>query len=150
MTGIMFVVLLPVAVVFMFKVMPDLTEPVDSYAPGAPVALDFTEVVVPFLLLELGLLVLMLVGYYVYNVEMMFRTGQTVGKKLMKIRVIPLAPGAALTRGMAAKRYLIEYICGVFVPFFPYLDGLWQLWDKPFQQTLHDKVAKTVVVKVAP
>ncbi|MET8147479.1 RDD family protein [Actinoplanes sp. NPDC049668] len=145
MTGVMMVVLVPAAVVFMFKVMPDFDEALDSPAP-----LDFGEVVVPFLLLELGLLVLTLVGYYVYNVEMMFRSGQTVGKKLMKIRVVPLTPGAALTRGMAAKRYLIEYICGVFVPFFAYLDGLWQLWDKPFQQTLHDKVAKTVVVKVAP
>ena len=36
------------------------------------------------------------------------------------------------------------------MPFFSYLDGLWQLWDKPFLQTLHDKAAQTVVVKVWP
>jgi hypothetical protein len=29
------------------------------------------------------------------------------------------------------------------------IDGFWQLWDKPFQQTLHDKAAQTVVVKVS-
>jgi hypothetical protein len=28
------------------------------------------------------------------------------------------------------------------------VDGLWQLWDKPFQQCLHDKAAGTVVVKL--
>jgi hypothetical protein len=28
-------------------------------------------------------------------------------------------------------------------------DGLWQLWDKPWQQCLHDKFAGTVVVKVS-
>ena len=68
----------------------------------------------------------------------------------MKIKVVPLAPGATLTRGMAAKRYLVEFPGGIFVPFFSYVDGLWQLWDKPYQQTLHDKFAQTVVVKVAP
>ena len=34
------------------------------------------------------------------------------------------------------------------MPFLSYVDGLWQLWDKPYQQTLHDKAAKTVVIKV--
>ena len=29
------------------------------------------------------------------------------------------------------------------------VDGLWQLWDKPYLQTLHDKAAQTVVVKVS-
>jgi len=28
------------------------------------------------------------------------------------------------------------------------VDGLWQLWDKPFQQCLHDKAAGTVGVKL--
>jgi uncharacterized RDD family membrane protein YckC len=50
---------------------------------------------------------------------------------------------------MAAKRYLVENVGGTLVPFLFYLDGLWQLWDKPYQQTLHDKFAQTVVVKVA-
>ena len=36
----------------------------------------------------------------------------------------------------------------VIVPFFNWIDGLWQLWDKPYQQCLHDKVAQTVVIKV--
>jgi hypothetical protein len=34
------------------------------------------------------------------------------------------------------------------VPFLSYLDGLWQLWDKPYLQCLHYKFAQTVVVKV--
>ncbi len=29
---------------------------------------------------------------------------------------------------------------------FLLLDDLWPLWDKPWQQALHDKAAKTVVV----
>ena len=78
----------------------------------------------------------------------MHRTGQTVGKKVMKLRVVPIDPSATLTRGMAGRRYLVQFVAGSFVPFLSYLDGLWQLWDKPYQQCLHDKVAETVVVKV--
>ncbi|GIM93489.1 RDD family protein [Paractinoplanes toevensis] len=108
------------------------------------------EFLLPLLLFELAFYVLVLLLYYLYVVEYMHRSGQTIGKKAMKIRVVPLDPTRRLTRGMAAKRYLIEVVCGTFVPFFSYVDGLWQLWDKPYQQALHDKVAQTVVVKVSP
>ena len=64
-----------------------------------------------------------------------------IGVALLRVQGL-----ATLTRGMAAKRYLIEFPIGIYVPFFNYLDGLWQLWDKPYQQTLHDKFAKTAVV----
>jgi uncharacterized RDD family membrane protein YckC len=90
--------------------------------------------------------------YYVYLVEMMFRSGQTVGKRIMKLRIVPVDPAATLTRGVAARRYLVQIVGGVVgsCVFFGYLDGLWQLWDKPHRQCLHDKYARTVVVKVAP
>ncbi|MEV4635896.1 RDD family protein [Actinoplanes sp. NPDC049548] len=149
-TAVSMVVFVPVMLWFTFR-MFDMAALTDPYAD--PVAVQeqmFRDFVVPFLLMELGLVVFLLIAYYIYYVEMMFRTGQTLGKKLIKVRVVPIEPGATLTRGMAAKRYLIEFVGGVLVPFFSYLDGLWQLWDKPYQQTLHDKVAKTVVVKVAP
>jgi len=148
--GISMVILVPTMFVVSFSLMPAYTGAEQTYGTGTPVGFDFLEFMLPILLIELGLLVLILAGYYVYYVEMMFRTGQTVGKRLMKIKIVPIQPGVTLTRGMAAKRYAIEFIGGVFVPFFTYLDGLWQLWDKPYLQTLHDKVAKTVVVKVAP
>jgi uncharacterized RDD family membrane protein YckC len=147
-TGIALIIALPVLFIVMFNVMPDLVDSTQPYGPDTEAV--FGEFFLTFLLLELGLVVLLLVGYYVYYVEMMFRSGQTVGKKLMKIQVVPIEPGATMTRGVAAKRYLVEFIGAVFVPFFSYLDGLWQLWDKPYQQTLHDKFAKTVVIKVAP
>ena len=38
----------------------------------------------------------------------------------------------------------------VVVPFLALVDGLWQLNDKPYRQTLHDKAAGTIVIKVAP
>jgi uncharacterized RDD family membrane protein YckC len=136
------VVATPVVIVFLLDRLDDITAQTD---PGVLAG----ELVGPFLLLELGLVTLTLVAYYVYYVEMMYRSGQTVGKRLIGIRVVPADPGRRLTRGMAAKRYAVEFVGGTVVPFFSLLDGLWQLWDKPFQQTLHDKAAQTVVIKVS-
>ncbi|MGC4895012.1 RDD family protein [Micromonospora sp. DT31] len=110
----------------------------------------WTDVFLPLLAAEAGILLLLLAFYWLYHVEYARRTGQTLGKKAMKLRVVPTQPGAPLTRGMMGKRWLVEFAAGSFVPFLSYLDGFWQLWDKPWQQCLHDKFAGTVVVKVAP
>ncbi|GGQ43152.1 RDD family protein [Couchioplanes caeruleus subsp. azureus] len=148
------ILFLPPMMWLVVRGMSDIAARSDPGEPGTPVVVPpeqvFSEFFVPFLLLELGMFVFLLVGYYVYYVEMMFRSGRTLGKKLMKLQVVPLSPGATLTRGMATRRYLVECVAGSFVPFLGLLDGLWQLWDKPYQQTLHDKAAKTIVIKVAP
>ncbi|BCY08892.1 hypothetical protein L3i22_039800 [Actinoplanes sp. L3-i22] len=95
---------------------------------------------------EFGLFLFSLLCQYLYTVELLVRwNGQTLGKRIMKIRVVSLHPGVPLTRGIAARRFLLV-VAGVFVPVLPLLDGLWQLWDKPFRQCLHDKAAETVVV----
>ncbi len=147
-TGVAMVVALPVVMIFVFGQMTELIESTDAYGQPDP-SVAFDDVLVPLLLLELGLLLFVLLVYYVYYVEVMHRSGQTLGKKAMKIRVVPLDPAGTLTRGMAAKRYLVEVVGGVLIPFFSYLDGLWQLWDKPYQQTLHDRFAQTAVIKVS-
>jgi uncharacterized RDD family membrane protein YckC len=100
------------------------------------------------LIVDAALVVLVIAAAYVYAVEMMYRSGQTIGKRVMKIRVVCADPAIKLTRGIAVKRWFIEYVAGALVPFLNLLDGLWQLWDKPYQQCLHDKFAQTVVVKV--
>jgi uncharacterized RDD family membrane protein YckC len=143
---LMSVVALAVAVPGFIWIFSKLPDPAGFDTPGQLL----NDFIVPLLLLELALFVVMLIAYYLYSVEYAHRSGQTLGKKAMKIRIIPLDPHLRYTRGMAAKRFLIEYVGGVVVPFFSYLDGLWQLWDKPYQQALHDKVAATVVVKVSP
>jgi uncharacterized RDD family membrane protein YckC len=132
------------AVPALFLLIHKMSEPVVLSQDTAP-DLFFLR----FLLFELGFVVLLMLLYYLYAVEYMHRSGQTIGKKIMKIRIVPIDPSRTLTRWMATKRYLVEYVAGTFIPFFRYLDGLWQLVDKPFQQALHDKVAQTVVVKVS-
>jgi len=138
--GVVLVLAIPAFLIVVFVAFPDMSTGAEEPDAG--------RLFVAVILVELALVVLSLIFSYVYYVEMMFRTGQTLGKKVMKIRIVPLEPAVTLTRMMAAKRYLAQHIAGTFVPFFSYLDGLWQLWDKPFQQCLHDKFAQTVVVKV--
>ena len=138
------VFLIPAAVLVFRR----LADPVVVYNDTDPRPL-FADFLLPLLLLELGAFVLILVLRYLYEVEYMHRYGQTVGKRIMKIRVMPIDPSARLTRGMAVKRYLVQFVAVIFVPFLSLIDGLWQLWDKPFQQALHDKAAQTVVVKVS-
>ncbi len=146
-TSVAFLLAIPAFIVLLSR-LPETATYTDTAQPDFSIVFD--DFFLPALLLELGLVVVMMLLYYFYAVEYMHRSGQTLGKKAMKIRIVPIDPGRTLTRGMAAKRYLVEYPGGMFLPGFSYLDGLWQLWDKPYQQTLHDKFARTVVVKVSP
>jgi uncharacterized RDD family membrane protein YckC len=136
------VLMVPVIIVVLVVILPDATE--DARLGRDPLQ----DVIVPVLLIEAALFLVILLLTYLYYVEWVIRHhGQTVGKKVMKLRIVPLDPSATLTRGMAAKRWAATQGCGL-VPGLSYLDGLWQLWDKPYQQCLHDKWPKTVVIKV--
>jgi uncharacterized RDD family membrane protein YckC len=126
----------------------------DPSEPGAqppPPDFDgFFALYVPMLWFILGTTVFVALFSYLYWVEFqMRRGGQTVGKRVMKIRVIPVDPAQAqVTRGGYVVRWATQWMVAMVVPLFNLIDGLWQLWDKPLQQCLHDKAAKSVVVKV--
>ncbi|MEC4015122.1 RDD family protein [Streptomyces sp. H27-D2] len=87
--------------------------------------------------------------YFVYEGLMLTSRGQTVGKKLMKIRVAMLDNGA-IPAGQPgwyrAGTYALPQIVPCCGTIFWFINVLWCTWDKPYQQCLHDKVAKTVVV----
>ncbi|WP_089018684.1 RDD family protein [Micromonospora coriariae] len=150
-SAVSLVLFMPVFVVLCLRMITEMnrTNPDGTLVEPDPGTL-FVTFFIPILLLELALLVLMLGLYWLYHVEYLKRGGQTVGKKVMKLRVVPLDPTRALDRRMAGRRWLVQYLAASLVPGISYLDGFWQLWDKPWQQCLHDKFAETVVVKVAP
>ena len=79
------------------------------------------------------------IAYYIYLEGS--PSGQTVGKKVMGIRVIRMADGLPIGYGPAAIRYFGRIVsaipCG--------LGYWWMLWDKE-KQTWHDKFAGSVVV----
>jgi uncharacterized RDD family membrane protein YckC len=68
-------------------------------------------------------------------------SGQTVGKKLLGIRVIDFATGGPIGYGRAFLRWLGRILSSIPL----YLGYLWMLWDKE-KQTWHDKIANCVVV----
>lgn len=70
------------------------------------------------------------------------RDGQTPGKSVMKIRVVK-TDGTPIDDATAVIRYVGRYISGIIV-----IGLLWALWDEN-RQGWHDKVAGTVVVRVA-
>jgi uncharacterized RDD family membrane protein YckC len=151
-----FVLVIPV-IIYQFSIMTDLVTELDRrYPAGSPPPDpgvffgDMFSAMAPLLGVYAILFVLIMIIRYIYQVEMMFHTGQTIGKRVMKLQVVPLEPGVPLTRGMATKRWLVESVAAAFVPFLVYLDGLWQLWDKPYRQCLHDKAARTTVIKLNP
>ena len=79
------------------------------------------------------------------------RSGQTIGKKALSIRVVRLESGGPIGYGRALGRNAVRGLPG-YIPLFGFfwvlLDNLWMLWDRE-KQTLHDKVTKTLVVPVA-
>ncbi|PGH50180.1 RDD family protein [Streptomyces sp. Ru87] len=90
-----------------------------------------------------------LLAYFVYEGLMLSASGQTVGKKLMRIRVAMLENGAVPAGRpgwFRAATYSLPQLvpCCGFV--FWLVNVLFCTWDKPYQQCLHDKAAKTVVV----
>jgi uncharacterized RDD family membrane protein YckC len=113
---------------------------------------SLAAVLLPILAIYGGVLILAVLFSYLYEVEYALRRqGTTWGKRVMKIKIVPLDdPSAPVTRAMLFKRWLVGYVLASVVPFFRWIDGLWQLWDQPYKQCLHDKWAATVVVKVSP
>ncbi|GAA0994291.1 hypothetical protein GCM10009555_086510 [Acrocarpospora macrocephala] len=110
----------------------------------------------------LGLLISSIVSfllYAAYEYFMTSRDGQTIGKKVMKIRIVKL--GGSVHGGLdtetLAKRIGVlwgpqllafNWILNGLGGLFSLVNVLWPLWDKPLQQAIHDKVAGTVVVKL--
>jgi uncharacterized RDD family membrane protein YckC len=73
--------------------------------------------------------------------------GQTVGMMLVKTRVSDESGGGPIGFPRALGRAAFEYLM-VIVLFVPWIvDMLFPIWD-PKNQTLHDKVTRTVVVKL--
>ncbi|WP_037605387.1 RDD family protein [Streptacidiphilus rugosus] len=74
--------------------------------------------------------------------------GQTVGKKVMRIRVANLADGSAPTNQSGWTRAAVWDLPAILCCGWQIVDALWCTWDQPYRQCIHDKAAKTVVVQV--
>jgi len=81
-----------------------------------------------------------------YITLMLSRRGQTVGNMAVRTRVVDSRTGGPISGGKALGRWAAEFVL-VILFFIPWvLDVLWPLWDRE-NQTLHDKMAGTVVLR---
>jgi len=74
-------------------------------------------------------------------------TGQTLGKKVMKIQVVDEVTGATIGYARAFLRWAVAIVLFMLCYIPGIIDGLWPLFDKK-RQSFHDKAAKSLVIEV--
>lgn len=86
-----------------------------------------------------------------YEISFVALTGQTIGKRLLRIQVVDVASGRPPALGGATLRYLVPSApalvpgVGALLGLLVYLSALWS----PTRQGWHDRAAGTVVVRTA-
>ncbi|MFC9682843.1 RDD family protein [Streptomyces sp. NPDC056948] len=86
--------------------------------------------------------------YIAYDTVLTARTGQTLGKKLLRMRVANLDNGNTPSVQNSLMRAAVLWIPFAFccACVWTAICGGWSFFDRPYKQGLHDKAAKTVVV----
>ncbi|SCL20862.1 Protein of unknown function [Micromonospora nigra] len=114
--------------------------------PLPPAGEQASALVVTILLIATAL-------WLAYEVPAMAANGQTFGKRVMRIRAVPVDADAPLGFGRALRRWntlglptLLWYCCGLGL-LLQLVDAVSPLFDQPLRQALHDKRAQTVVVR---
>ncbi|CAM3098801.1 RDD family protein [Vibrio rarus] len=95
-------------------------------------------------------LIMALLGFSLYcvvNWKLLGQSGQTVGKKAMKIKVVNLDGSQAKVQDLVFKRYAFM----VFISYVPIVGGILSLINLVMifgkqKRALHDRVAKTRVI----
>ncbi|MGW2617708.1 RDD family protein [Streptomyces sp. NPDC001500] len=86
--------------------------------------------------------------YVAYDTVLTTRTGQTLGKRWLGLRVADLDDGSTPSVQTSLIRALVLWVPFAFccACLWTAICGGWSYFDKPYKQGLHDKAAKTVVV----
>ncbi|MFF1305311.1 RDD family protein [Streptomyces sp. NPDC058307] len=86
--------------------------------------------------------------YIAYDTVLITRSGQTLGKKWLGMRVANLENGSTPSVQNTLIRSAVLWIPFAFccACIWTAISGGWSYFDKPYKQGLHDKAAKTVVV----
>jgi len=93
--------------------------------------------------IALGVMCLTVLFIPFYFVRMTCTTGQTIGKRMFKIKVVRLADGKPPALGYSFLRFMGYMLNG----FTFYIGWLLPLFDTQ-KQALHDKLAGTIVIRV--
>ncbi|WP_151476560.1 RDD family protein [Streptomyces albicerus] len=89
--------------------------------------------------------------YIGYDTFMTAKSGQTLGKKWLHLRVANLDNGSTPSVQTSLVRALVLWVPFAFccACIWTAIAGGWSFFDKPYKQGLHDKAAKTVVVSTS-
>ncbi|GAA2605017.1 hypothetical protein GCM10010399_40080 [Dactylosporangium fulvum] len=105
--------------------------------------------------LQIVILILIAALWFAYEVPSIANSGQTVGKRLLKIKVMRLESEEPIGFGRAIRRWnplglsVLLWTCGIgFV--LQFLDSLSPVIDWPLRRAFHDRSAGTVVVQAEP
>ena len=82
------------------------------------------------------------VAFFVWQLVVQGRTGQTIGKRTMQIRLLREQDGQVIGAGLSIGRYFVHVLDAIPC----YLGYLWPIWDDK-KQTFADKILNTVVIK---
>lgn len=89
------------------------------------------------------ILAVLLLGGALYEALPTLKWGRTLGKKLCGVRVLDIESHDTPTLGAALKRWFVYGVLGVLA--VGVLNAAWCLFDRPWRQCWHDKVARTFV-----
>ncbi|MFG2829745.1 RDD family protein [Streptomyces sp. NPDC048434] len=89
------------------------------------------------------ILAVLLIGGALYEALPTLKWGRTLGKKLCGVRVLDIEGHDTPTLGAALKRWFVYSVLGVLV--VGVLNVVWCVFDRPWRQCWHDKVARTFV-----
>jgi uncharacterized RDD family membrane protein YckC len=151
------VVTLPLQISMQRK-MQDLVVRLDTTNPNNPPDFgaffrDYFDILWPLVMWS-GLATF--VCWAIYEALMLRFKGSTLGMMVLKLQVRPRERPGQLPWSAIGLRILVQfgYLLTAVVPllylalfWYPYLDGLWPLWDNK-RQALHDKAARTNVVQL--
>ncbi|MEU6093284.1 RDD family protein [Streptomyces sp. NPDC047079] len=97
---------------------------------------------------SVGQSVIAAVLYIAYDTVMISRSGQTIGKKLLNMRVANLEDGSNPSVQASLIRAVVLWLPFAFccACVWTAICGGWSFFDRPYKQGLHDKAARTVAV----
>ncbi|KWT62994.1 hypothetical protein ADL21_04975 [Streptomyces albus subsp. albus] len=96
----------------------------------------------PYLAIVLAVL---LIGGGLYEVLPTAKWGHTLGKKLCGVRVLDIEGHDTPPLSSVIKRWLVYAVLGVLV--VGIVNAVWCLFDRPWRQCWHDKLARTFVAE---
>lgn len=104
----------------------------------------------PFWTSEWFVVSVLVVVFGLYRVPQVAGFGRTLGHRLLGLRVVDFTGRRNVRLGRALLRYAMFYgvnVVPVLGSLFTFVSYLWCLFDRPYRQCLHDKIAGTFVVR---